>query len=306
MPGCIYLPEIWFPIEERNLAFGIPFYLNILGLNFGYSFPGIYYGASKAGCIDAVRQIQLICALLSTIILLIVCVLMKNRPRSNQNKNYMRIMKNPDMKRSFRNMFCNSNNLFNCSLLASFVGLSWSNFQRLGIFITDADDHSVSEPYSAFKIGLMSFIFNISGIIVGFMTSFWNMKAFNDGVKPKIDITLKTLLVVGYTGLLVLTALDHFKIYIYAVVTATLMRVFSTVVCCRCRLHRLHSFGLPVNRGKSVPKSRNSHIHCVFCVLQHFQPGIQWNRTALIWQLPRHGSGLSVLVAAHLLLHFVL
>lgn len=57
---------------------------------------------------------------------------------------------------------------------------------------------------SILQIGILSVFFNVSGIIFGLVTSFFNMKNFIDKEYPKIDIIIGVLLSIGYAALVAL------------------------------------------------------------------------------------------------------
>lgn len=177
LPGCIHLPEVWFPMEERNLAFGIPFYLNTLGLTFGYIFPCIYLSTSHKGCYASVNHVQFVCALISTVTMLLIALMMRNKPKSSQSKKYMQ-EKRLTLKTSFRNIICQPENIYNISLLALFLGLSWSIFDMLGFVLGDININQGVGPFSVFQIGVLACCFCFSGTVAGLITSFTIMKNF--------------------------------------------------------------------------------------------------------------------------------
>lgn len=130
-PATIYLPEIWFPVEERNLGFGIPFYFNMLGLNFGFLYPVLVLELSGRNCSETMAYTQLVCALISSLTLLASCLFVRNKPKTMQTKRYMQ-SRRPDLRVSFRNVFCRGSNIFHISVLSLFLGVSWCIFDIMG------------------------------------------------------------------------------------------------------------------------------------------------------------------------------
>jgi hypothetical protein len=97
-------------------------------LIFGYIFPAEYV---TDNCRVQIANAQFICAVISSLVLVICVVYIKNKPKSPPGKKYMQV-KRPSFKKSFQLIFCNGQNLFNISILAMFLGLAWSIFDVLG------------------------------------------------------------------------------------------------------------------------------------------------------------------------------
>lgn len=121
------MPEVWFPIEERNLAFGVPFYLNMLGLDFGYLF-AVQYVASY-GC--DIPTIQFVSAIIATVTLLICALIIRNKPRAPP-EHYNLQKRRPTLPQSLKMLFCDAFRCYGVFVLALFLGVSWSIFDVLG------------------------------------------------------------------------------------------------------------------------------------------------------------------------------
>lgn len=231
LPACIYLPEVWFPIEERNIAFGVPFYFNMLGLNFGYIFPAEFVGDN---C-DRISYMQFICSIISTLGLLICVLLIRNKPKSPTNKKSLQV-KRPTWKKSFQFIFCNGQNLFHISVMSIFLGLSWSIYDVIGTaqlilgFIFGAFNYDIDNNNTIFtteQIGLLCVSFSVSGIVFGFLSSFHIMQSFVNHTKPKVDIFIKVYLGIGFLSLIALSVLVAANNETYLWVTLELFSMSS-------------------------------------------------------------------------------
>lgn len=130
LPAYIYLPEVWFPMEERNLAFGVPFYFNLLGLNFGFMFPTQFVEVSENGECN-IAMMQFVCAAISTVSLVISCLFIKNKPRSPPVKRHLQVAR-ASHRKSLQTIFCNAFQLFDIVVLGMFVGACWSAISVIG------------------------------------------------------------------------------------------------------------------------------------------------------------------------------
>lgn len=150
--------------------------------------------------------------------MILVGLLMRNKPKSSQSKKYMQ-EKKLSLRTSFRNILCHGENIYNISLLALFLGLSWSIFDMLGFVLGDININQGIVPFSVFEIGVLACCFCFSGTIAGLITSFWIMKNFMLKKEPKIDKIIKIMLSIGFIGFLITSVLTAVNFYWFPLVT---------------------------------------------------------------------------------------